>query len=140
MTPSKTKWTLQARPGGWWVAESPDGIRKRWMVTTHRNRWSANVGGRLCSGVWASKDRDLSDQEADQEVVAQFPGKVRKILVMEGSAVVKGDSLFLVEAMKMEFTIRAPFSGRVTRLLVKEEQQLSPGDSFLEWEAIQNGE
>ena len=40
--------------------------------------------------------------------------------------------MLLLEAMKMEFSVKAPFKGTIERILVKEGQQLSPGDRFLD--------
>lgn len=68
----------------------------------------------------------------DSDLIAQFPGKVRKILVQAGARVNEGDPLVLLEAMKMEFSIRAPFAGTVAKLLVQEGQQISPGTRLLD--------
>ena len=66
----------------------------------------------------------------DSALVAQFPGKVRKILVAVGAQVNAGDKLILVEAMKMEFAVVAPFSGTVSTIKVTEGQSFSPGARF----------
>ena len=47
-----------------------------------------------------------------------------------------GEPVVLVEAMKMEFTIRAPFDGVVKQIRVKDGQPISPGDRFLD---VENG-
>ncbi len=137
---SKPKWMLTRRPGGWIIAVSESGVRRRLMFQESRSRWSASLQGVLWTGEWLSIDRELGEQDNSGDLVAQFPGKVRKILIESGNHVLKGDSLLLIEAMKMEFTIRAPFSGRVTRILVQEGQQLSSGDEFLDLEAVANGD
>jgi biotin carboxyl carrier protein len=67
-------------------------------------------------------------------LVAQFPGKVRKIMVQPGQEVQEGDALVMVEAMKMEFGVKAPRAGKIKTILVREGQQLSPGDRFVELE------
>jgi biotin carboxyl carrier protein len=43
-----------------------------------------------------------------------MPGRVLDVLVTQGDAVAKGDTLVLLEAMKMELRIQAPSDGRVT--------------------------
>ena len=57
-----------------------------------------------------------------EAVRSPMPAQVRAIQVSEGMRVEKGQTLLLLEAMKMEIRIKAPSSGRVTRLLVSENQ------------------
>lgn len=126
-------WTLTVRPGGWILAEGPEGRRERLSVFENRGKLAASLGGVLYQGEFVEKQRaGNSAAGSDSDLVAQFPGKVRKILVQEGAQVAEGEPLVLVEAMKMEFAIKAPFAGRVVKVLVKEAQQLSPGDRFVE--------
>lgn len=126
---------IEKRPGGWVLLTTPEGVRHRVLMSEFRNQLSASIHGQLLHGQIQSERAhggvgDVAGGESD--LTSQFPGKVRKILITEGSSVSEGDALILVEAMKMEFTIKAPFSGKVSRVLVKEGQQLSPGDRFLE--------
>lgn len=132
------QWKFEVRPGGWIIAISESGIRKRFMLYEKKGRTSANLGGFLWAGEWIVDSRGASHAGSDADLVAQFPGKVRKILVAEGDRVQEGDSLLLMEAMKMEFTIRAPFPGVVKNLLVQEGQQISLGDRFVNLEASGN--
>jgi pyruvate carboxylase len=46
-------------------------------------------------------------------------GKVVKVLVKEGDQVDVGQSLLILEAMKMEHTIKAPIKGRVKQILYR---------------------
>lgn len=57
-----------------------------------------------------------------------MPGVVLKILVSEGQQVSAGDALLILEAMKMEQTIRAGADGVVEALKVQPGQVVSPGD------------
>ena len=127
-------WKYSQRPGGWIVLESPSGKRIRMSAVESRGRFSVHAQGRTWSGEWQKKSWGDSTAASSLEgdLTAQFPGKVRKILVSESSEVAAGDILVLVEAMKMEFSIRAPFAGKVERIHVSEGQQLSPGDRFLD--------
>lgn len=133
--PVVSGWNLQPRPGGWIIAESPGGGRRRFFYWEARGLFGANLDGRLFHGEIAEErhnSRRSPEGAGDADLVAQFPGKVRKLLVMAGQWVAAGDPLILVEAMKMEFQIKAPFAGRVERVLVEEGRQLSPGDRFLD--------
>lgn len=128
-----TGWRLSLRPGGWILAEGPQGERERLAVFESRGHLSASLSGILWQGEIAKDLRaGASGGGTDSDLIAQFPGKVRKILVQEGGVVAEGEPLVLVEAMKMEFAIKAPFAGKVARILVKEAQQLLPGDRFVE--------
>lgn len=45
-----------------------------------------------------------------------MPGKITKVLVQDGDAVNKGDSLVIMEAMKMEHIIKAQLDGTFSLL------------------------
>ena len=53
------------------------------------------------------------------EIKAPMPGLVLKVLVEPGQEIQKGDSLLVLEAMKMENMIKSPTSGTVSKILVK---------------------
>jgi biotin carboxyl carrier protein len=63
-----------------------------------------------------------------------MPGRVLKILVIEGQHVANGDALVILEAMKMEQVIRAARGGVVARIVVKPGDQVSPGDELIQIE------
>lgn len=63
---------------------------------------------------------------AGTPVKAPLPGVVTKILVSAGQAVKKGDTVLVLEAMKMENNITAEADGSVTGICV------SAGDSVME--------
>jgi 3-methylcrotonyl-CoA carboxylase alpha subunit len=133
-------WKFTERPGGWWIAEGPAGQRHRLQAVESRGQLSFHVDGRAYAAevqktsAGAGAGAGASAAEIDAELVSQFPGKVRKILVQAGAEVELGQPLLLIEAMKMEFSVKAPARGRVAELLVKEGQQLSPGDRFVRFE------
>jgi acetyl-CoA/propionyl-CoA carboxylase biotin carboxyl carrier protein len=60
-------------------------------------------------------------------VVAPMPGAVLAIHVAVGAAVVAGDPIVTLEAMKMEHAVVAPFDGRVTDLTVRLADQVTRG-------------
>ena len=57
---------------------------------------------------------------AMNELKAPMPGMVLKIMVKEGQEVKKGDSLLVLEAMKMENNIKALGDGTVKTIKIKE--------------------
>jgi len=60
--------------------------------------------------------------EADGRLTAPMPGKIVAVHVTAGQSAARGDSLVVLEAMKMEHTITAPFDG------VVEAVHFVPGD------------
>jgi 3-methylcrotonyl-CoA carboxylase alpha subunit len=65
---------------------------------------------------------------------APMPGKVLQILVQVGEQVVAGQTLALMEAMKMEHSIRAPFAGVVAELLYASGEQVAEGAALIRLE------
>jgi biotin carboxyl carrier protein len=55
---------------------------------------------------------------------APMPGKVLEVRVEESAQVSDGDVVVILEAMKMEHTLRAPFSGVVTSVRVAAGDQV----------------
>ncbi|NOY11534.1 MAG: biotin/lipoyl-binding protein [Archaeoglobi archaeon] len=64
-----------------------------------------------------------------QKVVkAMLPGTIIKILVSPGDDVKAGETLLILEAMKMENEIVSPSSGKVKEVRVSEGQRVETGD------------
>lgn len=59
-------------------------------------------------------------------------GKVVGVKVKKGETVKKGDVLMVIEAMKMEYLIRAPFDGVVEKIHFKEKDQVEIGQTVVE--------
>ena len=64
-------------------------------------------------------------------LVAPMPGKVIEVKVKKGDKVKAGDTLIIIEAMKMEHSIKATESGKVTKLMVTLNQQVDNGVTLL---------
>ena len=69
-----------------------------------------------------------------------MPGQVLRVLVQEGQQVKTGDSLVVLEAMKMEQTIRTTIDGVVKSILVVTGQVVAPGQMLVEIGAQENPE
>lgn len=67
-------------------------------------------------------------------LITDMPGKIVKILTTEGAAVNQGDTLLILEAMKMENEIKAGIDGIVKIVNVKEGQTIESGTLMLEIE------
>ena len=64
-------------------------------------------------------------------LVAPMPGKVIEVRVKKGDKVKAGDTLIIIEAMKMEHSIKATENGKVAKLMVSLNQQVDNGATLL---------
>lgn len=63
-----------------------------------------------------------------EEIELETAGTVWKLMVKDGDAVKEGDTLFIMEVMKMEVPYEAPMDGTVTELEIAEGDVLKEGD------------
>jgi biotin carboxyl carrier protein len=105
---------------------SGDGAR-RW-VTVH---------GRTFVLVKSTARRGNASAEAGGGMTAPMPGQVRSVEVAPGEAVKKGQTLLVIEAMKMEMRVQAPRDGTVKRLLAKQGDTVERGQLLVEMEEIE---
>ncbi|MBC7429302.1 MAG: acetyl-CoA carboxylase biotin carboxyl carrier protein subunit [Bacteriovorax sp.] len=61
------------------------------------------------------------------QMTSPMPGKILKIFIKEGSEVQAGTPILVMEAMKMEHTIKASKKGVVEKILFKEGDQVQGG-------------
>ncbi len=62
------------------------------------------------------------------EVTAQVPGKVFKVVKNVGDAVEKGDSVIILESMKMEIPVVAPEAGTIASINKNAGDAVESGD------------
>lgn len=118
----------EQRPGGWWIAHLASGERVRLRGFERAGKLGVLLHGKLTAGEVWHESRGAAAGSGDSDLCSQFPGKVRKLLVAVGDLVAEGAPLLSVEAMKMEFVIKAPFAGKVRGLPKVEGSQVSPGE------------
>ncbi len=77
----------------------------------------------------------ISDNGEEQgDIASPMPGRVIKIEVKKGDHVTHGDTLAIVEAMKMENHINAPFDGVIQEVAVKEGDMVDGGVMLMSME------
>ncbi|QLF71922.1 acetyl/propionyl/methylcrotonyl-CoA carboxylase subunit alpha (plasmid) [Peteryoungia desertarenae] len=79
-------------------------------------------------------DRDGSAGLGSDVTLAPMPGLVRSILVRVGDDVEPGQTLCVLEAMKMEHSLKAMRTGRVASVFVTEGSQIAAGDPLVQLE------
>lgn len=62
------------------------------------------------------------------QIELETGGSVWKVLVKAGDEVAEGDTLFILEVMKMEVPYEAPVAGTVTGLSIAEGDAVQEGD------------
>jgi propionyl-CoA carboxylase alpha chain len=67
-----------------------------------------------------------------------MPGQVLRILIAEGQHVKPGDHLMVLEAMKMEQTIKTTIDGLVKAILVKPGDIVAPGQMLVEIQSMED--
>ncbi|WP_321394639.1 acetyl/propionyl/methylcrotonyl-CoA carboxylase subunit alpha [Emcibacter sp.] len=70
---------------------------------------------------------DAEEAGGSGVIVTPMPGKVSRLMVAEGDEVEAGQPLLVLEAMKMEHTLKAPVTGTVEKLSAGEGDQVSDG-------------
>jgi propionyl-CoA carboxylase alpha chain len=105
-----------------------DGVRRR--VAVERIGPVSYVDDDSGSSVLTEVERfPLPDAAvAAGSLLAPLPGSVVRVLVEAGDAVTRGQTLVVLEAMKMEHSIQSPADGTVTELPVQVGQQVATGE------------
>ena len=62
------------------------------------------------------------------EIHAEMVANVWKVVAKAGDAVEEGDTLVILESMKMEIPVAAPSGGTISEVRVKPEDQVQEGD------------
>jgi propionyl-CoA carboxylase alpha chain len=112
-----------------------EGLRRRYRVRIAAH--SVSVNGPEGQSTFALRSEDERDDggTAGGECRAPLPGAVTKVLVSPGDLVEEGSGLVVLEAMKMEHTLRAAGPGTVTEVRCVPGQQVDVGDLLVAVEA-----
>ncbi|HEX5780893.1 MAG TPA: biotin/lipoyl-binding carrier protein [Solirubrobacteraceae bacterium] len=65
------------------------------------------------------------------DIEAHITGTVWKVEVAVGDAVAEGDTVAILESMKMEMPVEAEDEGTVKEIVVSEGQAVSEGDTLI---------
>jgi acetyl/propionyl-CoA carboxylase alpha subunit len=120
--------------GGTVDLTAEDGLRRRYRVRPAVR--AAFVNGPEGQSTFARRAEDDPDERGGVagECRAPLPGAITKVLVAVGDVVAEGDGLVVLEAMKMEHTLRAHGAGTVTQVVGAPGQQVDVGDLLVAME------
>jgi urea carboxylase len=99
-----------------------------------RERWIASGQADYASDATvaeAAADSELDLPPNSRAVASHVAGNIWKIEVAEGDTVQAGDTLLIVESMKMEINVTAPVAGKLYKLYCKEGSQVAAGQDLL---------
>jgi urea carboxylase len=99
-----------------------------------RERWEAEGKVEYISEIVleeADTQSELDLPAGARAVSAHVTGTVWKLLLQKGDRVKEGDTILVVESMKMEFAVNAPVGGTVDQLFCKEGVHVSAGQMLL---------
>lgn len=121
---------------GWYLVSDRT---RRWRVavaSTAESEW-VFVNGQVARLDAAAKDagRKRSRGRGDAGVMSPMPATVVAINAAPGQAVSQGDTLIVLEAMKMELPIKAPRNGVIKAVHCARGDLVQPGVNLLEFEA-----
>jgi biotin carboxyl carrier protein len=75
-------------------------------------------------------------EEFGLKVVCEIPGRIVRIVVKEGDVIDKGQTIALLESMKMVIEVKSPYRGRVKKILVKEGSFIDVGQLIAVLESV----
>lgn len=101
-------------------------------VALHRGTLWAHVDGRTFTVESASRTRRGGKAAGGGsanpgELAAPMPGKIIKVMVKPGAEVAAGDVVIVMEAMKMEYTLKAVAAGKVASITCEPGEQVPLG-------------
>lgn len=79
-----------------------------------------------------SVSRAAAPSRGEGGIVAPMPGLVLAIRAKEGESVAAGQTLLVMEAMKMENAVTTPYAGTVTKVYVREGDTIAEGDLLVD--------
>jgi urea carboxylase len=108
--------------------------RQQAAFDAERERWAAagqNVYASDTTVAEASPAAELDLPPGGRAIAAHVAGNLWKIEVEEGALVRAGETLAIIESMKMEISVTAPCAGRVHQLFCREGSPVAAGQDLL---------
>jgi 3-methylcrotonyl-CoA carboxylase alpha subunit len=107
-------------------------------VNAHQDGHSVFCNGKVMRFKSLQADLgDTQDNNADAGFIAPMNGTVVAILVEPGEQVELGQTLMVMEAMKMEHSLKAPAAGSVSEFYFKSGELVDGGTELLAFQAVQ---
>jgi len=118
-----------ARDGSLWRSEG-DVRGPAWAIADGARRWVYHDG--CVYELELQEDGRRRPAAAQGSLAAPMPATVRQIRVAAGDRVHRGDTLLILEAMKMELPVRAEADGTVNAVHCREGELVQPGRPLID--------
>ena len=112
---------------------SSDSETKSYSLTVNGNQYSVALSDEMDQLLSRLGLSDLAGKKVN-DIKAPMPGLVLKIEVEPGQDVTKGDSLLVLEAMKMENVIKSPGEGKIKSIRVAAGDKVEKNTVLVEFE------
>ncbi|MCX8479740.1 MAG: biotin/lipoyl-binding protein [Chitinophagales bacterium] len=100
-------------------------------IRVNANEYTVNVKDRF-DLLLKQLGMDAKAGNKANDLKAPMPGLILRMMVEEGQEVKKGDSLCVLEAMKMENVLKAAGDGVVKKIVVKEKTTVEKGQLMIQ--------
>jgi len=107
--------------------------QKMFIIRINNNNYSVQIKDKY-DELLQSLGMDMLNNQKESDIKAPMPGRVLDIMLDIGSSVVKGESVLVLEAMKMENVIKSPTDGVVKRITVEKNQAVEKNEVLIEFE------
>lgn len=84
------------------------------------------------AGGSVGRKRQGAAKKSSNQILAPMPGKITKIFVQNGDPVHKSQVLLVMEAMKMEYTLKSDLETEVEKINVKVGDQVTLGNVLIQ--------
>lgn len=124
--------SAQKQTDGTWIL-IVNNRRYRGMVVADGDMRYLHMDGRTFT-LTAIDERIQRRKQAGSagDLTAQMPGQVVEVLTSEGDTVTRGQTLVILEAMKMEIRVTAPADGFVQEVFVEQGDVVERGQRLVE--------
>jgi biotin carboxyl carrier protein len=107
-------------------------VTQAWVTRDGSNTWVTIHGHTQVLGTTTETRKSARQSSQAGSLTAPMPGLVRSVNVAEGDLVKKGQTLAIIEAMKMENKVAAPFDGTVKKTMVRPGQSVERDQLLVE--------
>jgi biotin carboxyl carrier protein len=116
-----------ARAKPFWYASLQRGAERLLWVSIGGSLYQRQLSG--------ARDQRVARRTGGQakEILAPVPGKVIAVNVTAGSKLEAGETVLVLESMKMEFEVKATQAGTIEATFVKANDQVTAGQRLAQW-------
>jgi biotin carboxyl carrier protein len=130
---------LEARPlpNGGWHLRIDDKTYTVYSTARNDQRFVQVNAADYSLTIPSAKSTRRKTSSTGDELTAQMPGQVMAVLVAAGDTVIRGQTLLILEAMKMEIRVIAPEAGQIRQVFVQTGAVVERGQKLVLFETPQ---